>query len=60
MTSRKYNTAIETLNDRFGDKHRIIEAHYRKLLSLEPKSENYQHLKGFFDKLELHVRGLES
>ena len=59
MTSRNYNTAIETLKDRFGDKHRIIEAHYRKLLSLEPKSENYQHLKDFFDKLELHVRGLE-
>ena len=59
MTSRNYNTAIETLEDRFGDKHRIIEAHYRKLLSLEPKSENNQDLKDFFDKLEFHVRGLE-
>ena len=48
MTSRNYNTAIETLKDGFGDKHRIIEAHYRKLLSLEPKSENYQHPKEIF------------
>ena len=51
MTSRNYNSAIATLKDRYGDKQRIIEAHYQKLLSLESKTESYQHLKDFFDSL---------
>ena len=38
----------------------IIEAHYRKLLNLDPKTEGYTHLKQFFDNLELHIRGLEA
>ena len=59
MTSRNYNTAIGTSRDHIGHKHRIIEAHYRNSFSLEPKTENYQVLKDFFDELEFHVRGLE-
>ena len=60
MTAANYNSALETLKDRYGDKHRIIEAHYRKLLNLDPKTEGYTHLKQFFDNLELHIRGLEA
>ena len=33
MTAENYNSALEILKDRYGDKHRIIEAHYRKLLN---------------------------
>ena len=60
MTAANYNSALEILKDRYGDKQRIIEAHYRKLSNLDPKTEGYFHLKQFFDNLELHIRGLEA
>ena len=56
MTSANYNSALEILKDRYVDKHRIIEAHHRKLLTLDPKTDGYTHLKQFFDILELHIR----
>ena len=60
MTAANYNSALEILKDRYGDKQRIIEAHYRKLLNLDPETQGYTHLKQFFDNLELHIRGLEA
>ena len=60
MTAANYNSALEILKDRYGDKQLIIEAHYRKLLNLDSKTERYTHLKQFFDNLELHIRGLEA
>ena len=60
MTAANYNSALEILKDRYGDKQRISEAHYRKVLILDPETERYTHLKPFFDNLELHIRGLEA
>ena len=41
MTAANYNSALEILKNRYGDKHRIIEAHYRKLLNLDPNTKGY-------------------
>ena len=60
MTAANYNSALEILKDRYGDKQRISEAHYRKLPNMDPKTEEYTHLKRFFDNLELHTRVLEA
>ena len=60
MTAANYNSALEILKDRYGDKQRISEAHYRKVLNLDPETEGYTHLKPFFDNLEPHIRGLEA
>ena len=60
MTAANYNSALEILKDRYGDEHRIIEAHYRKLPNLGPKTEGYTLLKQFFDNLELYIRGFEA
>ena len=46
--------------DSDGDKHRNIEAHYRKLLNLDPKTKGCTQLKHFFHNMELHIRGLEA
>ena len=51
---------MEIHKDRYGVKHCIIEAHYRKLLNLDPKTEGYTHLKQFFNNWELHIRGFEA
>ena len=60
MIEANYNSALEILKDRYGDKQRIIEAHYRKILNLDPKTDGYTHLKQIFDISELHIRGLEA
>ena len=60
MTAANYNSALEILKDGYDDKQRIIEAHYRKLLNLDPKTEGYTHLKQFFDNVALHICGLEA
>ena len=60
MTAANYNSALEILKDRYGDKHGIIDAHYKLLISLEPMTEKYTHLRQFFDNLELHIRRLEA
>ena len=39
MTAANYNSALEILKNRYRYKHSIIEAHYRKLLTLDPKTE---------------------
>ena len=47
MTFRNYNAAIESSKHLFGDTHQKLEARYRKLLSLERKTERYQDMKAF-------------
>ena len=51
---------MEIHKDRYGVKHCIIEAQYRKLLNLDPKTEGYTHVKLFFNNWELPIRGLEA
>ena len=63
MTAANSNSALEFLKDSYGsygDKHRITEAHYRKLLTLDSKTDGYTHLKQIFNNLDLHIRGLEA
>lgn len=60
LTTANYATARATLQDRYGDEAKIVEEHYRRLLRLDPKRETYQDLRDFYNRLELHVRGLET
>ena len=60
MTAANSNSALEFLKDSYGDKRRITEAHYRKLLTLDSKTDGYTHLKQIFNNLDLHIRGLEA
>ena len=59
LSADNYDSAITMLQERYGDKNRIIQEHYKKLLNLEPGRESYRELKQFYDSLELHIRGLE-
>ena len=58
-TAANYNSPLEILKDSYGDEHRIMDTHYKKLINLDLKTEVNTHLKQLFDNLELHIRVLE-
>ena len=61
ITEENYIHAVETLKTRFGNKQRIISAHMQALLKLqELPNEKVSHLRTILDKINIHVRGLES
>ena len=61
LTEENYEHAIETLKLRFGKKQSIVSAHMQTLLKLqECPSEKVSQLRYIYDKINVHVRGLES
>ena len=61
ITEENYHHAVETLRARFGNKQRIISAHMQALLKLqELPNDKVSHLRFMLDKINVHVRGLES
>ncbi|XP_065068368.1 uncharacterized protein LOC135693738 [Rhopilema esculentum] len=61
LTEENYQNAIETLKTRFGNKQRIISAHMQSLLKLQDcPNDKVAQLRYIYDKINVHVRGLES
>ncbi|CAG9787636.1 unnamed protein product [Diatraea saccharalis] len=64
-TSENYEKVIESLKSRFGKTDLLVEVYIRKLLQLVVQSNIYKSQKKFqvtslYDKLESHLRSLES
>ena len=59
LTNVNYPVAVDILRKRFGDKQRIIDAHYRALMEL-PAASSSSSLKSVFDNIEKHFRCLEA
>eukprot|EP00794_Sanderia_malayensis_P001253 gene1253-biopygen482 len=61
-TEANYVSAIELLQRRFGDKQVIISGHHDALLRITPltSSKNIRDLRELYDKVVVHVRGLQS
>ena len=59
LTNVNYPVAVDILRKRFGDKQRIIDAHYRALVEL-PAASTSSSLKSVFDTIEKHFRCLEA
>jgi hypothetical protein len=57
-----YDKAISLLHERYGDFHKIINAHMKALLEVErPVSNNDAvSLRRFYDSIESHVRSLDA
>ena len=61
LTEENYYHAVATLKNRFGKTQQIINAHMQELLKLNNlPNENVSQLRVIFDKINVHVRGLES
>ena len=61
LTEENYQNTIETLKTRFGNKQKIVSAHMQALLKLQDcPSDKVTQLRFIYDKINVHVRGLES
>ncbi|XP_006825701.1 uncharacterized protein LOC102808861, partial [Saccoglossus kowalevskii] len=60
LTDANYSHAIELLEERYGQKHQIIDAHMTALWNLSKPVDDANSLRHFYDSLESHVRGLQS
>ena len=61
MTEENYDAAKEMIRKRFGRKQFIITARIEELLKLKPCSgDKLNLLKGLYDKISIHLRGLQS
>jgi hypothetical protein len=60
LTATNYEQSIKILAERFGQPHKITNAHMHALLDLPSPSESASSLRGFYDRLETHIRGLEA
>ncbi|XP_026063123.1 uncharacterized protein LOC113046525 [Carassius auratus] len=62
LTDSNYDHAIELLQNRFGRKDLLVNAHMTKLLNLCPvkKSNDVTALRQLYDECEVHIRSLES
>ena len=61
-TEANYDSAIDLLQKRFGDSQVIISGHHDALLKIPPfrSSKDIKELRNLHDKVEVHVRGLQS
>lgn len=62
MTDGNYDHAIDLLQNRFGRKDLLINAHMTKLLNLCPvkKSQDVSARRQLYDECEVQIRSLES
>ncbi|XP_052227387.1 uncharacterized protein LOC127842104 [Dreissena polymorpha] len=60
LTNANYKRAIELLKERYGQQHKITHAIMQALLQLPAPLYNLQSVRSFYDKMETHIRNLES
>ena len=61
LTETNYDHAVELLKERYGNKQKIVSAHMEELLKLPICSqEKTSELRSLYDKINIHIRGLES
>ena len=59
MTNSKYSSAISPLRERFGQQHKIVQAHMHAMMNLPAPSNTYPSLRSFNDQQESSSRSLE-
>ena len=60
LTNANYLRSIELLQERFGQRHRIVNAHMEAMINLPNPTSQLASLQHFYDTLETHIRGLEA
>ena len=59
-TEANYEVAVTILQERYGKKQLIINAHYAKLKEMLISSTYYEKLQSTYDSIEKHLRSLEA
>ena len=61
MVEANYESAVEMLKERYGNKQKIISSHMEALLKLQTcSSDRASQLRMIYDHINVHVRSLEA
>ena len=60
LSNENYDIAITVLKERFGNNQEAIDLHYNKILDLQSASNTTRILRLLLDKVQRHLRSLES
>jgi len=60
LTNANYARAVDLLKERFGQQHKLTHATMQALLQLPAPRDNLESIRNFYDKMETHIRTLES
>ena len=61
VTEANYESAVKLLQERFGNKQKIISSHMEELLKLQTCStDRANQLRTIYDRINVHVRSLEA
>ena len=60
LTDKNYEHSVALLKDRFGQPYKLVSAHMDALMNLPKPANNLASLQAFHDKLESHMRALQS
>ena len=60
LTNENYNHSVALLKERYGETHKLTDAHMQALVELNSPSNNLSSLQLFYDSVQSHVRSLES
>ena len=58
LTNENYNHSIALLKERYGDIHKLTDAHMQALVELKNPSNTLSSLQSFHDSVESHVQKL--
>ena len=60
LTNANYARAVDLSKERYGQQHKITHATLQALLQLPAPRDNLEGIRNFDDKMETHIRTLES
>ena len=60
LTNANYETAITLLQEHYGKKKMVLDAHYTHLMDLAQASNNTSSFRVTYDAVETHLRSLQS
>ena len=60
LTEDNYEHSVSLLKERFGQQHKLIDAHMEALLSVPAPSNNLMSLQSFYDTIQSHMRSLST
>ena len=58
LTEANYDHAIALLTQRYGQSHKIVQAHMQALLEINTPTNTLSSLQLYYDTIESHIRGL--
>ncbi|XP_065902524.1 uncharacterized protein [Dysidea avara] len=60
LTESNYDDAITLLTRKYGQPHKIVQAHMQALIEIASPTNSLSSLQLFYDTIEMHIRGLKA